>query len=121
MVGVNVPIPVPPDSDRFEHQVIAISAERPVYWISAESCSDPAESRLQLTTCENGTIAGRWSLACFHPHGAWLEWTLARLFTTGIAAAPEDATRLDARLYLRPSGGRAADGLHAPGTRRAGL
>jgi hypothetical protein len=27
----------PPDRARFEHQVAALSAERPVYWISAET------------------------------------------------------------------------------------
>ena len=36
---------------RFEHQIAALSAERPVYWISAETRADPAEPRLRLATC----------------------------------------------------------------------
>jgi hypothetical protein len=65
----------PPDRARFEHQVAALSAGRPVYWISAETRADPAEPRLRLATCVNGTIAGQQALARYQSHGAWLEWT----------------------------------------------
>ena len=65
----------PPDRARFEHQVAVLSAGRPVYWISAETRADPAEPRLRLATCVNGTIAGQQALARYQSHGAWLEWT----------------------------------------------
>jgi hypothetical protein len=65
----------PPDRARFEHQVAVLSAGRPVYWISAETRADPAEPRLRLATCVNGTIADQQALACYQSHGAWLEWT----------------------------------------------
>jgi hypothetical protein len=58
-----------------ERQLVATSAERPVYWISAETLWDPNGPRLQLATCENGTVTSRWPLARFQSHGAWLEWT----------------------------------------------
>jgi hypothetical protein len=65
----------PPDRAHFQHQVAALSAERPVYWISAETRADPAEPRLRLATCVNGTIAGQQALARYQSHGAWVEWT----------------------------------------------
>jgi hypothetical protein len=34
----------PPDRARFEHQVAALSAGRPVYWISAETRADPGRT-----------------------------------------------------------------------------
>jgi hypothetical protein len=64
----------PPDRARFEHQVVGLSAERPVYWISAETRADPAEPRMHLTTCVNGTVTSQWALARYQSHGAWLEW-----------------------------------------------
>jgi Uncharacterized protein conserved in bacteria (DUF2332) len=56
-------------------QVAVLSAGRPVYWISAETRADPAEPRLRLATCVNGTIASQQALARYQSHGAWLEWT----------------------------------------------
>jgi hypothetical protein len=41
----------PPDRARFEHQVVALSAGRPVCWISAETRADPAGPRLRLASC----------------------------------------------------------------------
>jgi hypothetical protein len=64
-----------PGRARLEHQVAALSAGRPVYWISAETRADPAEPRLHLATCVNGTIASQQALARYQSHGAWLEWT----------------------------------------------
>jgi hypothetical protein len=65
----------PPARSRFERQVVALSDGRPVYWVSAETRSDPAEPRMRLTTCENGKVTGSWPLARYQSHGAWLEWT----------------------------------------------
>jgi len=65
----------PPDRARFGHQVAVLSAGRPVHWISAETRADPAEPRLHLATCVNGTIAAQQALARYQSHGAWLEWT----------------------------------------------
>jgi hypothetical protein len=42
----------PPERSHFERQVTAISAERPVYWVSV----GPAGPRLRLAFCENGTL-----------------------------------------------------------------
>ena len=64
-----------PDRARFERQVVASSAERAVYWVSAETSGDPTGPRVQLTACENGAVTGRWPLARCQSHGAWLEWT----------------------------------------------
>jgi len=68
----------PPDRARFEHQIAALSAGRPVYWISAETHADRAEPRLRLATCVNGTVASQQALAQYQSHGAWLEWTAQR-------------------------------------------
>jgi hypothetical protein len=65
----------PAERDRFQQQILAISAGRPLYWISGETRTDPAAPRLHLTTCENGAVTGQWQLARYHSHGAWLEWT----------------------------------------------
>ncbi len=65
----------PPGRARFEHQVVALSAIRPVYWISAETRADPAAPRPRLARCENGTVTGHWALARYQSHGAWLQWT----------------------------------------------
>jgi hypothetical protein len=62
----------PPDRARFEHQVAALSAGRPVYRISTETRAEP---RLHLATCVNGTVADQQALARYQSHGAWLEWT----------------------------------------------
>jgi hypothetical protein len=71
----------PPDRARFEHQVAALSAGRPVYRISAETRAEP---RLHLATCVNGTVADQQALARYQSHGAWLEWTASS--TTQYAA-----------------------------------
>jgi hypothetical protein len=63
------------DRARFEHQVAALSTGRPVYWISAETRTDPADPRLHLATCVNGTVGAQQALARYQSHGAWLEWT----------------------------------------------
>ena len=69
------------DRQRFEHQVPALSDERPIYWIQAEPRQNPAEPRLRLTTCQNGRVTGHWPLGNYHPHGEWLEWTASALPT----------------------------------------
>lgn len=63
-----------PDRARFECQVTALSAERPVLRVSAENRATPAEPRLHLARYERGTVTGRWILARYQSHGAWLEW-----------------------------------------------
>jgi hypothetical protein len=45
------------------NQIIALSTERRVYWISAETRADLAEPRLWLAACENEALCGRWPLA----------------------------------------------------------
>lgn len=64
-----------PERTRFQRQVAAVSAERPVYQISAETRADPAGPRLRLAFCENGTLVGWRALGRYQSHGTWLEWT----------------------------------------------
>ncbi len=64
----------PADRSRFERQVIAASASRPVWWISAEPRTDPHEPRLRLARCDNGKVTIQRALARYQPHGAWIEW-----------------------------------------------
>jgi hypothetical protein len=65
----------PPERARFERQVAAASAERPVYWVSAETRADASGPRLRLAFCQNGTVVGWQALGRYQSHGAWLEWT----------------------------------------------
>lgn len=67
----------PADRARFEDQVVALSGQRQVWWISAEPRADPAGPRLHLARCDNGTVTRQWPLARYHSHGAWIEWTQA--------------------------------------------
>ncbi len=62
------------DRERFEHQVVVLSTARTIYWIQAEPRRDPAEPRLRLTICQDGSIAEELPLGHYQPHGAWLEW-----------------------------------------------
>jgi hypothetical protein len=43
---------------------------RPVYSICAETRADPAEPRMHLAICVNGTVADQWALARYQSHGA---------------------------------------------------
>src|SRR5216683_1012655 len=51
------------DRARFERQVAALSANRPVYCVSAETRASSTEPRLRLARCENKTLTGSWPLA----------------------------------------------------------
>jgi hypothetical protein len=62
------------DRERFERLVVALSTARPVYWVQAEPRSGPAEPRLRLTVCENGSVTSQRPLGHYHPHGDWLQW-----------------------------------------------
>jgi hypothetical protein len=65
------------DRDRFNHQVLALSRCRTIYWIQAEPRRDPAEPRLRLTVCDAGRVSREWPLGHYQPHGAWLKWVAA--------------------------------------------
>jgi len=62
------------ERERFEHLVVVLSTARPIYWIQAEPRRDPAEPRLRLTVCENGSVTREWPLGQYQPHGTWLHW-----------------------------------------------
>jgi hypothetical protein len=62
------------ERERFEHLAVVLSTARPVYWIQAEPRGDPAEPRLRLTVCENGSVTREWPLGHYQPHGTWLHW-----------------------------------------------
>ena len=62
------------ERERFEHLVVVLSTVRPIYWIQAEPRRDPAEPRLRLTLCENGSVTREWPLGRYQPHGTWLQW-----------------------------------------------
>lgn len=62
------------ERERFEHLVVVLSTARPIYWIQAEPRRDPAEPRLRLTVCENGSVTREWPLGHYQPHGTWLHW-----------------------------------------------